>query len=313
MFVSEIELIREVKYTLKHRVTLLEAVMEIYKGVSKQKAKQIIGYSEFTVNGRQISRHPAQIIGTGNELEIIQHDKNPVRQRIPDRRTPVVICFEDPYFIVALKPAGILSCGSKDQVVNNSYHKILETYLSDRDRTKVRLWIVHRLDREVEGLILFAKSEQLQEQIKAMWPNVTKKYLALTENKPDPPQGIIENWLIDASKQKVIISDREISGSKYARTEYTCLKAEKSYQLVEITLHTGRRNQIRAHLAGINCPIVGDRKYGADSSFVRQIRLAACKLEFRHPVTEKTVSVHYKLPKRFFRPSQDSDEKYKIL
>jgi len=280
------------KYTLKHTSTLLEAVMEIYKGISKQKAKQIIGYSEFLLSGKKIDRHPKQMLEAGNELEITHSEKNKDQNRIPDKRTPVVICFEDPYFVIALKPAGILSCGNRDQAINNSYHKVLENFLSDRENKKIRLWVIHRLDREVEGLIMFAKSEKVQYQIKAMWPEVTKKYLALTENKPEPPEGIIENWLIDTSMQKVIASDREVEGSKFARTEY-------SY--------------IRVHLAGIHCPIAGDRKYGADASVVRQIRLAAYRLEFNHPHTNKVVSVQYKLPKRFYRPSQDSNEKYKIL
>lgn len=303
----------KMKYTLKHTSTLLEAVMEIYKGISKQKAKQIIGYSEFLLSGKKIDRHPKQMLEAGNELEITHSEKNKDQNRIPDKRTPVVICFEDPYFVIALKPAGILSCGNRDQAINNSYHKVLENFLSDRENKKIRLWVIHRLDREVEGLIMFAKSEKVQYQIKAMWPEVTKKYLALTENKPEPPEGIIENWLIDTSMQKVIASDREVEGSKFARTEYSYIRAEKNYHLIEVTLHTGRKNQIRVHLAGIHCPIAGDRKYGADASVVRQIRLAAYRLEFNHPHTNKVVSVQYKLPKRFYRPSQDSNEKYKIL
>lgn len=300
------------KYTLKNTLSLFEAVMEMYKGISKQKAKQLIGYSDFILNGEKISRNPTQILETGSKLEIVQQGKNRELNRIPDHRTPVIIYFEDRFLLIAIKPAGILSCGNRDQAINNSYHKVLENFLSDREQKKVRLWVIHRLDREVEGLIVFAKSEKIQQQLKAIWADVTKKYLALTENKPDPPKGIIQNWLKDTT-QKVIASEKEIPGSRFAKTEYTYIKAEKTYHLIEVKLHTGRKNQIRVHLAGIHCPIVGDRKYGADASVVRQIRLAACELDFIHPATQKKVSVQYKPPKRFYRPSQDQDEKYRIL
>ena len=301
------------KYTLKKSSTLLEAVMEIYKGISKQKAKQILGHSDFLLDGKKIKRHAMLKIEAGKVLEIIHHEKNRIQNRIPDKRTPVAIYYEDLYFVIAMKPAGILSCGHKDLPVNNSYHKVLESYLSDRDEKKVRLWVVHRLDREVEGLILFARSEKFQARIKEMWPQVTKKYLALTENKPEPPSGIIENWLIDTSMQKVIASEEQVEGSKFAYSEYKYIKKVKNYHLIEIQLHTGRKNQIRVHMAGINCPIVGDRKYGADASVVRQVRLASCSIEFVHPFTQKQVSVKYSPPARFFNPSQKNDEKYKIL
>jgi 23S rRNA pseudouridine1911/1915/1917 synthase len=300
------------KYRLKNTATLFETIMVIYKGISKQKAKQMIRYSEFRVNGEKIGRHPKQILETGSELEIIPIEKNRTIDQSPTGRNPVVIHFEDAYLIVARKPAGILSCGNKELVINNSYHKLLETFLLERDGKKTRLWVIHRLDREVEGLLMFAKSEKLQKQIKDEWQKVTKKYIALTENRPAPSTGIIENWLMDTSARKVIACPKETPGSKYAKTEYAFIRNENPYHLVEITLHTGRKNQIRVHLAGIRCPVVGDRKYGADSTFVRQIRLAAFFLEFQHPVTKKWVSVEYSPSQRFFKPSTASDEKYKI-
>jgi 23S rRNA pseudouridine1911/1915/1917 synthase len=301
------------KFILKHKATLLETVMEVYKGTSKQKAKQIIRYSEFLLNGEKIENHPNKILEAESLLEIKRIEKSISKVKIPDRRNPVVIYFEDSYLIVALKPAGILSCGNRDLVVNNSYHKLLEEFLYGRDNRKIKLWVVHRLDREVEGLLLFAKSEKVQQLMKKQWPMVIKKYLALTENKPEQLSGTVENWLKDTSNQKVVVCGKEVPGSKYTRTDYRYVKSEKPYHLLEIRLYTGRKNQIRVHLAGINCPIVGDRKYGADDSIVRQIRLSAFRLEFEHPVTKRIVLIQYKPSKRFFMPSAAKDEKYKII
>lgn len=301
------------KYTVKKTSTLLETVMEIYRGVSKQKAKQIISHSEFLINGKKSDRLPNKIIEQGQILEILSIDKNSPKAKLPTRNNPVSLYYEDEYFIVALKPAGILACGSKNDKVNYSFHKELEKFISERNDNKTRLWVVHRIDREVEGLILFAKTEEIQTKIKENWQDVIKKYIALTENKPPENFGIIENWLKDTFEQKVIELKKETADAKFAKTEYTFLKQEKRYYLVEIKLHTGRKNQIRVHLSGIGCPIVGDRKYGAVAKPTRQIRLAANYLEFKHPITGKTVELKYQPASKFFNPSQNADEKYKIL
>jgi 23S rRNA-/tRNA-specific pseudouridylate synthase len=194
-----------------------------------------------------------------------------------------------------------------------TFHKVLEEYLSDRDRKKQRLWVVHRLDREVEGLIIFAKRAGIREQLQENWKQVEKRYIALLEKKPEPESGVVENWLRDNPVKYVKAFDFEIPGSKFARTEYTFLRREGDYYLVEIRLDTGRKNQIRVHMSQLGCPIVGDRKYGATGEVIRQVRLAARSLDFIHPVTKKPLSISYTPSKRFFNPSKNADEKYRII
>ncbi len=297
------------KFKTKETSNLLEAIMEAYKGISKQKAKQILGYSAIYLNGKKIDKHPLTEIPAQSLLEIT--DKN--KSDLPTKQNKIVISYEDNYYIIGIKPAGILAANDAQIPTSNSFHKILENYLSEKARKKVRLWVVHRLDRNVEGLIIFAKSEFHQQLIKEKWQSVSKKYLALTEKIPEKEHDVIESWLMDTQTQKVISFPREQEGAKFAKTEYTFLRSEKRYFLLEVSLHTGRKNQIRVHLAQINCPIVGDRKYGADASFNRQIRLAAYKLDFLHPVTNKPIHLQYNPSNRFYNPSQSSDEKYKIF
>ncbi len=301
------------RYTLKQKATLLEAVLELYKGMSRQKAKQVISHSEFVVNGKGIEKHPNLPLEKGDVLEVNKVDTTKPKNLTPNRNNPIAIHFEDGHLVVALKPAGILSCGSKTDRKSNSFHDALEEYLGKRDDKRTKLWVVHRLDKEVEGLILFAKSEEVQTLIKDNWQGVTKKYLALTENKPDPENGIIENWLRDASEQRVVESLQEVPDSKFAKTEYQYVRAEKPYHLLEVQIYTGRKNQIRVHLAGIGCPIVGDRKYGADSMVLRQIRLAAYSLELTHPKTGVKISLQYTPVSKFFKPSKTENETYKVM
>ena len=294
-------------------MSLIDTVMEIYHGVSKQKAKQILNHSEFIVDGRKIRKHPKFIVEVGLIIEIESIAKGSKKNALPTRNNPIAIHFEDEYFIVAVKPAGILAVNDKNQVTAKSFHKLLEDFASYRAGKKVRLWPVHRLDKEVEGLIIFAKDEEILEEMKENWQNVTKKYLALVENRPANNQGIIENWLREGHEQKAMVFNKEAEGSKFAKTEFAYLKEEGKFHLLEITLHTGRKNQIRAHLSHIGCPIVGDRKYGANDSLNRQVRLCAYKIEFKHPATGKVINLEYKPIARFFKPSLKEDENYKLV
>lgn len=301
------------KYSVKQTATLLEVVLEIFKGTSRQKARQKISHSDILVNGEKIIRNAKQVIMAGSVVELIPVENNTGVSQKPDRKNPVVLYFEDQYLVAGLKPAGILSCESEDEAVDMSYHKLLENFLSGRENTKVRLYVIHRLDREVEGLILFAKSRSIMKKVKDNWQLGTKRYLALTENKPEPPHGIIENWISDTPTHKVITHSQEVPGSKFAKSAYTFLREVKNYYLVEVTLFTGRKNQIRVHLSGIGCPIVGDRKYGADAKINRQIRLAAYHLELPHPATQRMIVLDYRPSQRFFAPSETTDERYKII
>lgn len=301
------------KYTVKKDCTLLEAVMEMYHGISKQKAKQMIGFSGFTIDGKRVKNHPTLPVKIGQTIVIEIVAKVDKETKIPNKQSPISIYFEDSYFIIGFKPAGILSCHDRLQKNAPSFHKYLEAFLLNRDEKKLRLWPVHRLDKEVEGLLIFAKSEDYQQVLKNKWQTVSKKYLTLTEGKPVPESGIVETWLKEGQDKKVYSLKKEVEGSKFSKTEYKYIRQEKSYHLIEITLHTGRKNQIRSHMNFLGCPIVGDRRYGADSSVNRQIRLAAYKLEFNHPYTDQLIRLEYKPSNRFFNPSINEDENYRII
>ncbi|HAN78321.1 MAG TPA: hypothetical protein DCQ31_11425 [Bacteroidales bacterium] len=302
-----------IRHTVKQDDTLLNVLLEVYKGASKQKVKHIMQHSQLTVNGKVITKHQNFELKSADVLTIESLENTLKKVAKPTRSRPIAIYFEDDYYMVGLKPAGILSCGDKTGRTDNSYHKMLESFVTQREGNKTKLWVVHRIDREVEGLLIFAKSEEAQFKLKEVWETVTKKYITLVENKPNPETGTVENWLRDGAKQVVSAFNREMEGSKFAKTEYKYLRAEGKYHVIEVMLHTGRKNQIRVHMQGLGCSIVGDRKYGADSSVMRQIRLAAYFLEFKHPYTGNPVNVKYYPAAIFFKPSANHDEQYKIV
>lgn len=297
---------------IEHDITALDLICKLHAGMSKQKAKKIIKTSTFRCNGKAMKTIPTTVFHAGENVEIVRNTITDFKNKHPDRNHPVIIKYEDEWLVVAIKPVGLLSCKSKTQR-GKSFDKMLEEYISKRDNKKTTLWIAHRIDREVEGLLIFAKSEEVQQKIKDDWKSVTKKYLALTESCPSPKKGIIESWLKEGKNHKMMVHPKEVQDSKFAKTEYQVVKSFKNYHLVEITLHTGRKNQIRAHLGSLKCPIVGDYTYGANKDVVRQVRLVAYWLKFKHPVNSKQIQLEYQPKAKFFKPQQEKDENYKNL
>lgn len=301
------------KYKVKKSANLLDTIMEMYHGVSRQKAKQIITNASFQKNGKHLANHPKEMLEQGDFVEVISAEKKEKKVQIPKRSQPFALHFEDEHLVVALKPAGILSVADSNHPHEKSYHKALEHFITSRDEEKKRLWVVHRLDRELEGLMLFAKSEKLQLELIKQWPKVTIKLLALSEGRPLADKGEVSNWLSESSLRTLVSTEKEVAHSHFGKTSYAYIRAEGHYHLLEIQVIEGRNKQIRKHLADLGCPIVGDRKYGANASVKRQLRLSANTMELTHPVTGRLLQLSYQPPKTFFTPSGSANEQYKIL
>ena len=158
----------------------------------------------------------------------------------------------------------------------------LNAYLSGRDASQhARGWVVHRLDRETSGLVLFAKSELIKAQLQEAWSAVEKTYWALVEGRPATDEGTISNYLSENRKSlKVFGSDRQTPGARKAITHYRLLKSHGGLSLLEVRLETGRKHQIRAHLAYAGCPVVGDARYGAASNTCGRMALSCLSTGF---------------------------------
>ena len=228
------------------------------------------------------------------------------------------VIFEDDWLVVVNKPSGLLSISSGKEGEMTAY-SILTEYLGGRGgRNADRpLFIVHRLDRDTSGIMVFAKDFQTKELLQRNWNEsvLERKYIALLEGSIDSEEGWIETWLRDNPKSTIVscMGDDthlrperlEAEGWKFASSH--CLKLQdrqidgKSYTLVEFELETGRKNQIRVHAQWIGHPVAGDRKYGARTNPLRRLALHARTLSFVHPHTGKTLSFSSRLPKGFSR------------
>jgi len=170
-------------------------------------------------------------------------------------------------------------------------------------------YVVHRLDKEVSGVLLFAKSNDVKEAIKENWIKTEKHYYALSEGIPEKAEDTIKSWLIEDKSQKVH-STNETANAKFAITNYKIIKQLNNCTLLDVSTGTGRKNQIRVHLSDIGCPIVGDRKYGASNEFIRRIRLHAYSLSFPHPANGRTMTILSPMPEGFLT-LKAKDEHYK--
>ena len=210
------------------------------------------------------------------------------------------VVYEDNHIIIVYKESGEIVQG--DKTGDEPLSERVKAYIKEKYAKpgEVFLGVVHRLDRPVSGLVVFARTSKALSRLNNMFRNgeVRKTYWALTQNVPPQSEGTLEHWLVRNEKQnKSYAYDREKPHSKRAVLNYRHIGSTDHYQLLEVQLLTGRHHQIRCQLAAIGCPIKGDLKYGARRSNPDgSISLLARKVEFTHPVSKKAISVVAPLP-----------------
>lgn len=215
-----------------------------------------------------------------------------------NRRLQIV--YEDEDIIVVNKGYGLLSVGT-DRVKDGTAYSILREYVKWSNPAN-KIFIVHRLDRDTSGLMVFAKSEEAKNALQHNWNNMVleRRYVAVVEGRfsPEKAEGTIRSYLAENSRFEVYSTENEAEG-QLAVTRYRTLKSKNGYSLVELQLETGRKNQIRVHMADSGHPIAGDRRYGAKSSPIKRLALHAQTLRFAHPITRKLMDFATPIPISF--------------
>ena len=201
------------------------------------------------------------------------------------------ILYEDKYIIIVNKPSGLLTIGTNKEKDNTLYRKVSD-YVKKQHKSN-KIFIVHRLDKDTSGIILFAKQEETKRKLQYNWDKTARKYIALVEGKVKK-EGIIKNYLKE-TKTLYTYSTNDTNG-KLAITKYKPIIAKKEYSLLDIEILTGRKNQIRVHMKDISHPIVGDKKYDTKKNPIRRMCLHANYLKFKHPITNKDIVIESKCP-----------------
>ena len=299
---------QDTSYRVEAPAELLPFLLTKMGGMTRTSIKQLLGQRRVKVNNAIQTRHDTPL--RKGDLITIESGRGNAELRHPKLR----IIYEDDALIVVEKKNGLLTVPYNPKSTETTALSILKDYVKKQSR-QASVYVVHRLDRETSGVLVFAKSPELQEYMRTYWRQLVSKrtYVALVEGKLQKREGTITSWLTEDDRTAMVYSSPTDNGGQKAITHYqvvkestlqsddTALTAE--YSLVELNLETGRTNQIRVHMATIGHPVVGDRKYGHgnESSPIDRLCLHARTLEFIHPMTEKKVRFEASTPKEFAR------------
>lgn len=228
-------------------------------------------------------------------------EKNPdIKKPKRSRQLPLglEIIYEDRDLIVVDKPGGLLSMASERERVRTAYYAMTDYVRKGSSKSRNRIFIVHRLDRETSGVLLFAKNEEAKRRLQDSWDDTRKIYLAVVHGRTPAAADSIVSYLAENDALRVYSTSDQEQG-RYARTDYRVLKKTAAFSLLEILLQTGRKNQIRVHCAEQGFPIVGDKKYGRENDVHSRLALHAYTIEFLHPINGKPIFCLAEVPKYF--------------
>jgi 23S rRNA pseudouridine1911/1915/1917 synthase len=274
---------------------LLEFLLKQLPKHGRNSIKALLAHRQVSINDRVATKFDAPL-APGQTVT--------VRWSRPPEPFPFVgldIMYEDDALIVVQKDAGLLSIATEQEKELTAYRQ-LSDYVK-RSSPGNRIFILHRLDRDTSGVMMFARSEKIQEALQTSWKDAVQErtYIALVEGKVKKAEGTISSWLKESKALRMYSSQRSGDGL-HAVTHYKVRQASSEFSLLEIRLETGRKNQIRVHMEDIGHPIVGDKKYGSKRNAIGRLGLHANVLQFVHPVSGKTMRFESKLPSVFLRP-----------
>lgn len=265
--------------------------------VKRTKIKQWLKYGAVKVNGKPITRHDHEL--QAGDVIVIQAQKAPPPE--PPLPTGLQVVYENDTLLVIRKPTGLLTIATDTEREKTAF-RCMTDWLRERTRSpKARLWIVHRLDRDTSGLLVLAKTEEAKEWLQSEWHRMEKRYLAIVEGSLPAASGTLTHHINETQPHRVYAMDHASASSRPATTHYRLLGTAYGRSLVELTLETGRRHQIRVQLAAAGCPIVGDSTYGAKTDPAKRLGLHATRLTILAPDTEEKMTFDSPLPQELAR------------
>ncbi len=278
-------------FVVAEKDRLLEYLLKVMPEYKRNKVKSFLLFKSVAINGITRTKHD-HFLSPGDKVTVRTSEKE---ARQAARRYRIRIVYEDKDIFVIDKPAGLLTIATEKIKDRTAYYELTDYVKMADPFGKGRVFIVHRLDRDTSGLIVFARNEDVKRKLQDNWEKVEKRYLAVVDGVPVKASDTIRSNLIENKFHKVY-SGPKTAESKHAVTRYKILRSNGKYSLLEIVLETGRKNQIRVHMADIGHPVAGDEKYGSSTDLVGRMGLHASYLAFDHPVTGKRMVFESALP-----------------
>lgn len=272
------------KYIVKENEILIEFLKKTFSNLSKNNVKSLLHNEKVFVNGNMTTKYNYEL----NAGDIVE-----IREKVAKN---IDIIYEDKDIIVINKPSGLLTVATEKEKNKTAYHLVMG-YLKKKNKNN-RIFVIHRLDKDTSGIIMFAKNERAKHLYQDNWNDIVKKrcYYAVIDGKMQKKEGTIKSYLKENGNMVYSVKDRS---GKLAITEYEVLKERKNISLLDINLKTGRKNQIRVHMKENKTPILGDLKYGEKSKLINRLALHAYKLELVNPVTKKLLTFEINMPNEF--------------
>lgn len=279
-------------FPVKESCELMDFLMKAKDGISRTTAKSLLSKRQVYVDNVITTQYNFPL-KPGMKVQISK-DKG----KKEFRSNLLKIVYEDAYILVIEKREGLLTIGT-DRQKERTAHSILNEYVQRSGRQN-RIYVVHRLDKDTSGLLVFAKDEKTKFTLQDHWESVVKdrRYVAVLSGEMEKDRGTVSSWLMD-NKMYITYSSMTNNGGDKAVTHYKTIKRANGYSLVELELETGRKNQIRVHMQDLKHPVLGDVKYGDGNNPIGRLALHAFKLSFRHPVTDELMEFETPYPAAF--------------
>ncbi len=279
-------------FTADSESELFTLLKEKMSGKSVNNIKSILTRKQVYVDGKPVSQYNF-IVNKGSNVLI----KGKASEKSPACKLKII--YEDDEIIVINKPHGLLTVATEKEKDKTAYHFVMNYIKADNPNN--RIFIVHRLDKDTSGVVMFAKNPEIKEAFQDNWSDLVKEreYIAVVEGKMEKNEGKIESYLTETKTHLVYSTNNKIDG-KLAITNYKVLNKNDEYSLLQVSIDTGRKNQIRAHMKELGHPVAGDKKYSAETNPFNRMALHCSKLVLLHPITHQEMSFAAAPDARFY-------------
>ncbi|MBQ0095358.1 MAG: RluA family pseudouridine synthase [Bacteroidaceae bacterium] len=279
-------------FDVKEETTLLPFLFDVLDNLSRSEVKSMLKFKHVALQGKAVTQFDTPLL-PGDQVQV-----NFGRSFYKFNNPQVKVLYEDKWMVVIEKASGLLSVANETAREKNAFH-IVQDYVR-HDNPDARLFVCHRLDQYTSGILVFAKDEQLMQEMRANWDFYVKerKYICVTENVPTHAEDTVQSLLVEDEHMRVHSTNDDVNG-RMAVTHYRVLQSRGRYALVDVEIFTGKKNQIRVHMSEMGCPIAGDIKYGAETNPARRLMLHNYRLSFIHPVSGEMMRFSLSTPPVF--------------
>lgn len=290
------------EFKVGEETTLLPFLIGILKDRNRTEIKALLKYKHIALRGKATTQFDTPLL-PGDTVQV-----NFGRSFYTFKDPQIRIIYEDEWMVVVEKASGLLSVANESERDRNAY-RIVRDYIR-HDNPDAELYVCHRLDQYTSGILMFSKDRAMQQELRENWDFYVKerRYVCVTERVPREAGGELRSLLTENKRMQVHSTENEDEG-RLAITRYSVLQSRGRYALLDIEILTGKKNQIRVHMAEMGCPIAGDMKYGAETNPARRLMLHNYRFSIIHPVTGELMRFQLPTPSPFKRLTQPEESR----